>query len=236
MRVIQVKLSPSCSQITLLNDLLEEHISLYNSTLECKKILYESFDGQKLSCFDAIKEIIPEFKKLGELKLANYSSAQQTIRRLDKAFNRFFHGNGFPRFKNKDRFNTVEYGKYGDGCKIKKDKLYIQNIGLVKCLWYCDINQKNIRTLSITRKNDSFYVNFIVNEDKNIRISFTNKNIGLDFGLKTFITTSDGEKYDSPKYLKKSLKRIKKANRKLSRSPNKGSIEREKSKKVLNKI
>lgn len=237
LKVIQVKLEPKSSQITLLNSLLEEHRELYNSTLECKKILYEEFD-QQLSCFDAIKSVLPEFKKSEKLKLANYSSAQQTIRRLDKAFNKFFHGIrngenvGYPRFKGKNQFSTIEFGKYGDGCKIKKDQLYIQRIGLIKCLWFSKI--ENIRTLSITKRNDSFYVNFII-EEESPKINPTNNKIGVDFGVKTFITTSNGDKYESPKYLKKSLKRVGKAHRKISKTELK-SKDREKAKKILNKV
>lgn len=238
MRVIQVKLEPTSFQITLLNSLLEEHRSLYNSTLECKKILYEEFDKQTISCFDAIKTIIPEFKKQEKLKLANYSSAQQTLRRLDKSFNNFFYGIkrgdnvGLPRFKGKDQFSTIEFGKYGDGCKIKKEKLYIQNIGFIKTLWFCEV--KNIKTLSLTKKSNGFYVNFII-ENEPEKVTPTNKSIGIDFGLKTFITTSNGDKYESPKYLKQSLKRVEKAHRKISKTEFK-SREREKAKKILNKV
>lgn len=218
--------------------MIEEHREVYNATLETKRILYEEFN-EKVSSFTLIKEILPVFKKNESLKLANYSSAQQTIRRLDKAFNKFFQGRkkgenvGYPRFKNKDIFNTVEYAIYGDGCKIKENKLYLQNIGLIKCLWFSKLPKP--KTLSITKKKGDFYVNFISVDNGNLKPTQTNKSIGLDFGLKTFITTSDGDKYNSPKHLKRNLKELGKRHRKIQKHE-KGSREREKAKKALNKV
>lgn len=239
MRVIQVKLEPTASQTSLLNEMLGQHRHIYNSTLEYKKILYEEFDKTPLSGFNAIKEVLPVLKRENEINLVNYSSGQQTIRRLDKAFNHFFHGakkgrkSGFPRFKNADRFNTIEYARYGDGGKIKNGKFYLQHVGLIKALWFEDI--PNPKTFSITRRSNGFYVNFIIDDNRAARTVRTGRDVGIDFGLKTFVTTSDGEKIESPKYLKQSLKRIQKAHRKISRAE-KGSVEREKAKRVLNKV
>ncbi|GFP40811.1 hypothetical protein HKBW3S47_02508, partial [Candidatus Hakubella thermalkaliphila] len=62
----------------------------------------------------------------------------QTLRRLDKAFKAFFarikagEKAGEPRFKSAERFNTIFYGVLGNGCEIKKDRLYLQNVGYLK--------------------------------------------------------------------------------------------------------
>ena len=132
MKVIQRQLSPTPNQVYLLNKQLDEHRRLYNSCLEIKINKYKN-NKKSISCFDLIKSEIPKLKENGSI--SNYSSLQQTLRRLDKTYQSFFrNGYGFPRFKNKDRFKTIEFGKYGDGCKIKNGLLYIQNVGLIKCL------------------------------------------------------------------------------------------------------
>lgn len=63
----------------------------------------------------------------------------------------------------------------------------------------------------------------------------TGKSAGFDFGLKTFLTASDGEKFQSGEFLKHSLKELAKANRSLSRKE-KGSKNRKKSRKQLARV
>lgn len=230
MKVIQRQLSPTPNQVYLLNKQLDEHRHLYNSCLEIKINEYKN-NKKSISCFDLIKSEIPKLKENGSI--SNYSSLQQTLRRLDKTYQSFFrNGYGFPRFKNKDRFKTIEFGRYGDGCKIKNGLLYIQNVGLIKCLHLPEI--KSIKNLSISLKAGTFYVNIIHEEDRIQNANKTNSSIGLDFGLKTFITGSDGSTYDSPKFHKKSLKEEAKLNRKIQKNK-KGSKDREKYKRAMSK-
>lgn len=186
---------------------------------------------KNVSCFDLIKSEIPKLKIDGAI--SNYSSLQQTLRRLDKTYQSFFrNGYGFPRFKNKDRFKTIEFGKYGDGCKIKGNDIYIQNVGLIKCLHLPEI--KDIKNLSISFRAGKFYVNMCYDPLGREKISKTGEFVGLDFGLKTFIVGSDGTSYDSPKFHKKSLKEEGKINRKIHKNA-KGSKERQKYKKAMAK-
>src|SRR5580693_5682955 len=55
----------------------------------------------------------------------NFSSAQATVQRLDKAFANFFRRvkagetPGYPRFKGRDRFNSILYPSHGDGIRLK---------------------------------------------------------------------------------------------------------------------
>lgn len=229
MKVIQVLLHPKKSQIKLLDKQLEEHRSLYNACLELKINKYKE-NKINLKCFDLIKSEVPKFRRI-----SNCSSMQQTVRRLEKSYQKFFKefkiGGGFPRFKSSNQFKTIEY-TYGDGAKIKNNYLYLQNIGNIKCSWFRTV--ENIICLSITKKNDKFYVNLGVNYGVEAP-KVTNKQIGLDFGLKTFITTSDGEKIDSPKFHKKSLKEEAKIHRRIHKAKI-GSKLRRKHKKSLQKI
>ena len=229
MKTVQVLLYPTKGQITLLNQQLEEHCLLYN---ECLSLKIEKYKENKtnLKCFSLIKSEIPKFRRI-----SNCSSMQQTVRRLDKAYNKFFtefkNGTGFPRFKSASQFKTIQY-IYSDGAKIKGDILYLQNIGNIKCSWFSKV--ENISSLSITKKSDKFYVNLGI-EDCITESRITNKQIGLDFGLKTFITTSDGEKIDSPKFHKQSLKNETKVHRRIHRAKI-GSKLRKKHKKSLQKV
>ncbi len=86
----------------------------------------------------------------------------------------------------------------------------------------------------MTWKNGKFYVNVGI-DDAPTKIERTNRQVGLDVGLKTFITTSDGEKFDSPKFHKQSLREEAKVHRRIHRAA-KGSKLRNKHKRSLGKI
>lgn len=229
----KVLLFPTKSQARKLDEQLDEHRHLYNSCLSIKK---NSWENEKINvtCFKLIKSKVKSHKNI-----SNYSSMQQTVRRLDKAFQAFFrrikNGEkpGYPRFKNKDRFNTIEYGAYGDGNKIRNNKLYLQNIGQIKV---SDNNfPKFIKKISITKNKGKYYANLLYEDFDYKKIEKTNKSVGIDIGLKTFIATSDGEKVESPKFHKQLLKEGGKVHRRIHRTE-KGSKKREKHKKSLNKI
>lgn len=230
-KIVQIKLSPTPSQVSSLKKQLEEHRRLYNSCLDLKKSAWEK-EKKNLSCFDLIKSEVKKVKNNG--CLSNYSALQQTIRRLDKAYKRFFKNGGFPRFKGKDRFNTIEFAKYGDGWKLRGEKIYLQNIGEIKCL-HPRFPEK-VKSLTVTRRGDDWFINISfeylgdINNTKNNQY----KEIGIDFGLKTFITTSDGKKIESPKELRMRLKELKKIHRRIHKTQ-KGSSARSKHKRSLAK-
>src|SRR6478736_1874099 len=112
MITVQYRLKPTKSQASKIRAQIEVHRILYNKCLEYRINKYKN-ENKSVSGFDLIKTIIPNFKK-AEGQYCNYSSLQQTVRRLDKAYSSFFKKNSkFPRFKN--RFRSIEFGEYGDG-------------------------------------------------------------------------------------------------------------------------
>jgi putative transposase len=167
---------------------------------------------KSISSFDLIKKYVKKFKKQ-----ANYSSLQQTIRRLDKAYAKFFKkSGGFPRYKK--LFKTIEYSKYGDGCKLSiiNEQIYLQNIGKIKVIIHRK-PQHNIKTLSLTCKNNQYYVNIICETPiyiNDISKNLYTKAIGIDFGIKNIITTSDNLQISTPKPLAKKLKELSKLSKK----------------------
>lgn len=202
----QFKLYPTKSQKTLINKQIEVHRKLYNECLE-EKIQSYKLTGKSPSCFDQIKSKVKLYKGL-----SNYSSLQQTIRRLDKSYKSFFKKNGFPRFKGVDRFRTIEYGKYGDGCKIHGDKVYLQYIGEIKVKFHRNI-QYTIKTLSLTKSDEGYFVNIICTTDKIINNPRSNQ-VGIDFGIQNTITCSDGNTVETQYFSKNKHKQIARLSRK----------------------
>jgi putative transposase len=195
----QYRCYPTKKQTKLFNEQLEEHRLLYNKCLEYKTEQYKN-NKINITCFDLIKLFPKQFKKQ-----ANYSSLQQTIRRLDKTYKDFFRRKfGFPRFRGVNRFCTIEYAKHGDGCKLT-NILYLQNIGKIKC----NIHRPHgkIKTLSVTLRNGQMYVNCWVEDILPICLP-KGVSVGVDFGIKSTVTLSDGTSIVSPPIRKKYDKQL----------------------------
>lgn len=227
--IIKFRLYPSKRQKHELFRQFDVHRDLYNFCREERIKTYEETKSSP-SGIDQIKSNVPKFKNQ-----TNVSSLQQTARRVDKAFNNFFrrckNGEkpGFPRFKK--RLDSIEFTA-GDGVKIKDGKLYIQHIGNIKMVLHREL--KDYSRVIVKYQNGEFYACFVTEAELKT-FSPTDKTVGLDFGLQTFVTTSDGEKIDSPKFLKQNLKRLKKVTSKRDKAE-KGSKERRKKSKIVRTI
>ena len=233
------RLYPSQEQIFVLNRQLDGHRFLYNTGLANRKNSYELL-GKSVSYIDQSKSIISQFRDNNpSVALCNYSSLQQTLKRLDTTFKSFFRRiksgekPGYPRFKVSNRFNSIKYSKLGDGCQIKNDKLYLQNVGNIKVKWHRKLPD-TIKTLSVKRKNNKWYVHFVI-ECEPVKFKKTYKKIGIDVGITNFIFGSDGLKVEGPKFFRKSEKQIVKAQKKLSRRK-KGSVRRFKARVLLSTV
>jgi putative transposase len=189
---------------------------LYNQCLEKKSKLWEE-EETSVSAFDMIKSEIPAYK--GK---ANYSAMQQTVRRLGKAFDRFFKAIndrkkgihtpevGYPRFKKASRFNTIEFATLGDGCKVHDDVIYLQHIGKVKVKKHRQ--HPKAKTISVTRRGDKYWVNLHC-EVYQGNLPRRETSVGIDFGIKTTVTLSTGEKITTPYFIKEKQRQIARLNR-----------------------
>jgi putative transposase len=206
LKTYQYRLSPTKTQQKCIDKLLEVNRLLYNQCLAKKKEAWEK-DKTSLSEFDLIKSEVPQFKGL-----ANYSGLQQTVRRLGKAFQHFWKkNNSYPRFKGKNRFHTLEFARVGDGCKIHDNILYIQHVGKIKLKKHRTHPKE--KTLSITKRGENYFVN-IACEEFCGSLPKRETSVGIDFGVKTTLTTSDGDKFSSPYFYKDKQKQIAKLSRK----------------------
>ena len=121
--------------------------------------------------------------------------------------------------------------------KIEGD--YIKLPGKVGKI-YCKQNRKfagRIKTTTVSLNTDGkYFVSILVDDGKNVPpISIEGKAIGIDLGLTHFAITSDGSKFDNPRYTKKHARNLKNKQQSLSRKV-KGSNRRQKSHKIVAKV
>lgn len=151
------RLFTSKSQGTALDDMLNSARFLYNCALEQRIICYKQWK-KSINYYDqanTLKEIRSFDEGIAQL---NFSASQDILRRLEKSFQAFFRriktGDmpGFPRFKGRDRFDSITFPVYGDGIKLKKGTLYVQNIGSIRIKLHRDV-AGTIKTSTIRRTN-----------------------------------------------------------------------------------
>ena len=219
--------------------MLETHRRLYNDCLDQRKTAYEQY-GVSVSYYDQCRWLTKEktfnkwYSKLGA------QSAQATMRRLDKAFQAFFRRTksggkpGYPRFKTRDRFDSVEFPTYGDGIRLKDGRLRVQHAGMVKIKQHRPVEGK-IKTATLKREGDKWFV--ILSCDLGeIQVPPNGQPpIGIDVGLTSFLTTSDGDKEDNPRYLKRELPAMRRLGRSVSRKK-KGGKNRKKAVRKLARL
>ncbi|MBO9320202.1 MAG: transposase [Chloroflexus sp.] len=222
-------LRPNNQQADRLVFLLEQHRIVYNHALQQRINIYKETGeciGYDTQCqhFRDIRRENPD-----TLGLVNASSLQRTLRRLDKTYTSFFRrlqsGEkvGFPRFKSRSRFNTMEY-TYGDGCKLRTSKrkyvfLYVQNIGEIRLCYHRAIPEDSrINHARITRRNGRWYVSLSITLSTTpVQRTPTGKPVGVDVGLRRIAALSTGELIENPRWLRNNLARLRRLQRHASR-------------------
>lgn len=226
------RLYPNKEQTDKLSNLLDIGRNIYNSALAERKYAYRA-QHKSLNYYDQASEIKELRQVMPEVAQLNFSATQDMLRRLDKTFKAFYSGKiGFPRFKGKRRFSSITFPTYGDGIKIKNDRLYINNVGLIKIRMHRLLDGE-INTVAIKRDCDKWYAVFSNTIDIQ-PLPYSSKELGIDVGIESFAVTSDNEFIENPNFLKHSLKDLRKAQRSVSRKK-RGSKNRHKAVKLLAK-
>jgi putative transposase len=167
------------------------------------------------------------------LKEVNSQTLQFALRSLDTAYVNFFRGNAqFPKFKSRKHKNTFTIPQFG---KLEDGKIILPKFkGGIKVKLHRKVKGE-IGKMSITKTPTGKYYVSIFTEQQIENLPKTNKQVGVDLGLKDFVITSDDNKFKNNRYTKKYAKQLKKAQEHLSRKQ-KGSNGFEKQKLKVAKI
>lgn len=218
LKAFKYRLYPTKAQAELLNKHIGSCRFVYNLALETKQMAYAG-NRINLSCFDLVKQLPDLKKECSWLKEINSQSLQQSIVNLDTAFTKFFKGQAdFPNFKKKtakQSFNVPQKVVLKDG-KLKIPKF---NEG-IKIVLHREIKGE-IRQATISRTpTGKYFASILVDNKKELpnKKSIKEKTaVGVDLGIKTFLVTSNGKEFSNPKFLKKSLSKLKYVQRKFSK-------------------
>lgn len=221
LKAYKYRIYPTVEQAELINKHIGSCRFVYNLALETKQTAYAGH-RVNLSCFDLIKQL-PALKEECEwLNEINSQSLQQAITHLDNAFTRFFKGQGdFPKFKKKINGGTFNIPQ-NVIVDFENNKLIIPKFkkkGIDIVLHRKFKGESKQATISRT-PTGKYFVSLLVEtkSKEQIKKKITeNKTIGIDLGIKSFLVTSNGLEINNPKFLKKSISRLKFTQRKFSK-------------------
>lgn len=184
-----------------------------------------------------------EFPFANEL---NSMARQASAERAWSAISRFYENcrkgvagkKGFPEFQKDCR--SVEYKT--SGWKLADDRKSItftdkKGIGRLKLKGTRDLHfyqTDQIKRVRLVKRADGYYVQFCIRVDRTEKVQPSGKAIGLDVGLNDFYTDSSGLTVENPRFLRKGERRLKQAQRRVSRRV-KGSKNRGKARVILGK-
>jgi putative transposase len=241
-RNYKFRLYPNKEQERKLLRWLETCRRIYNTALAQRK---EAWEKEKRSVTRTEQQVwLKEAKKDNDyFKEVHSQVAQEVLFRVERAFAGFFrrvrNGEtpGYPRFKGKGRYKSLTFTQFGDGlgASFQNGKLKLSKIGLVKIKLHRDISG-TVKTVTVKRDTiGKWYAVLAVETELNQPGTHPGTAAGLDVGLEKFATLSDGSAIENPRYLRKTEKRLKHAQRALSRKQ-KGSRNREKTRLKVAKL
>ena len=201
----------------------KEQQKYFVKTFGCTRFIYNKMLGDRIEYYKKTGEMLnntpaqykkefPWLKEVDSLALAN---AQMN---LDKAYKNFFRDKsvGFPKFKSKKR------NRHSFTTNNQKGTVYIENgyIKIPKLKSMIKIKQHRqfeglIKSCTISQTPSGKYFISILVDTETVGLSKVETKIGIDLGIKEFAICSNGDKYENPKYLRKSEKTIKKVTKRF---------------------
>ena len=232
LRAIKIRLYPNKQQEQTLNKVLGCYRFVYNDMLARKQEAYNT-DKTNLSLCDLSKYFHHELLKDEQyawLKEQNTKVMGQSIRQMFTAYDNFFKlKKGFPKFKSKkdgqsalfpldtiSKRNTFKTRHITLVKSLKNIKFRCSDLYLKRLQRYKD----DIRSATLSKtKSGNYFLSILMDIPQNEFVKFkkTNKEVGIDLGVKDFVITSDGKKFENKHFFKADERKLKKLQRQLSK-------------------
>jgi len=239
-KTFKYRIYPTKLQITKMDNILELTRWVYNETLALRKLAWES-DKKSISLYATQIELTKWKTNKPELIEVFSQVLQNAQLRVDLAFKAFWRrckageNPGFPRFKGKGWYHSITYPQ--SGFRLHPDGVYLSKIGRVKIVLHRPI-QGAIKTCTVKKTpTGKWYIYFSCEVEKTDFLPRTNKIVGMDLGLITFVQCSDGTKINKPRFFKEEQNNLARAQRKFSKFPEKiWSTEKQRAKLVIARV
>jgi putative transposase len=223
-RAYVFRLRPNARQHIALAACVEAHRELYNAALRERRDAW-AHSKTRIYYTDQsadIRALRPD------VAVWSFSSQQSTLRRLNQAFAGFFRRvktaspgvrPGYPRFKGTARFDSVQWPKDGDGARWlpEQRRVYLQGIGQVKVDLHRQLRGR-VKTIQIKRQGRRWLLVLSCDDVPANPLPAAGRQAGIDVGIVSFATTSDGEHLDNPRWGRAAADRLATAQQRLARA------------------
>lgn len=229
-RSFRYQLRPTGRQTESLVALLDVQRELYNAALE-ERIGAWKWERRSVPYFDqcrtltGLREVRPDVLAWGVIV------CRGTLKRLDRAFAAFYRRcrtgetPGFPRFKGKHRWDSVQWEDTA-GWKISDaGRLYLQGVGHVKVNLHRPLRGVP-KAITVKREGRRWYVSIRCVDVPAQPLPTTGRAVGVDRGITALVATSDGELIANERFGQRAAKRLAKAQQDLARKKRGGGRRR----------
>ena len=225
-----------------LDKMLAEACFVWNHALALQKRYYRLY-GKYIPLYTMQKHQAKRIKR----EFLDVNTIYDVLERLDTAFRSFFKHSSKrpPKFKKQRDFNFLLFKTYKTrngkicvhGLIIKDNQIIVSRINKTyKFGYYRNVVGLLKRVHLYKNKLGEYFLGFYIEKEiEEYRKTRNGASVGIDFGIKTYLTLSDNTKYDNPLFLKKNLSLLCKKDRNLSKCK-KGSNNRERKRKELDRL
>jgi len=234
LKTFKYKLEPNRKQSQLLSQTLGVCRELYNMGLEQRR-------GQRIGQFEQMRQLTELKQAFPEYQTVHVHVLQNVVKKLNRSFENFFRRlkeggkkAGFPRFKNRDRYDSFSFNN--TGFKLDGKQLSVSKIGNIKVRLSRELPADAVvKTCTIKRSVNGWFATLAF-EYTPVPLPKSKKKIGIDVGIENYAALSDGTMIQNPRFYECGQAELRRAQRRVARRTNKRSNRRRKAVVLLQKV
>jgi putative transposase len=229
---------PTAEQVAKLESWIALCRQQYNSALLDRQQYYRQH-SKSLSRIQQQKQLVLDKAQHSILRTFPSQPLQETLFRLDKAYQNFFSGRArYPRLKIARDYRSLTFTQFGIGKQrqkrkdgsyrerpvryaasfCKNDQLFITQLGCISVDYHRPLTGRVKQVIIKHEAVGRWYAIFSVEEPVQAKkCSSSPYEVGIDRGLKVLAALSNGEMIENPRFLRKKEKQLRRAQRRFSR-------------------
>ena len=189
---------------------------VYNKFLSLKKELYET-ENKNLTYGQACKQLTELKNELIWLKEVDSDALQKELKNLNQAYENFFKKRAkFPKFKSKKNNKKSYTATQNRTMEIGDDMIKLPKLKWVKAKIHREVNGRILNATISQDADGKYYVSLCCEEDINT-INKSENQVGIDLGISDLAILNNGIKFENPRFIKQSEKKLTKEQRRLSK-------------------
>lgn len=217
-RAYRYRIYPSKAQEQILNSQLAICCELYNAGLQERRDAWK-LERKQISWFDQNLQLREIRANRVDVRGVNANTLQDALRRVHLAFTAFFRRvrlgqqPGYPRFRSVRRYDSMSFREIGNA--LNGNHLRLPKIGTVRIRLHRPL-EGAVKILTVKREAGRWYALFAV-EVNDTPLPFSPNAVGVDVGLNSFATLSDGSKIENPRWLRSAEAKLRRLQRRVAR-------------------